>query len=115
MSTNYNDLQRAGKKIIGSIEDNLERRSEEKAQEFVDKFNRTRGLWGFLHIGIFVELLVVFGVFFGLKFNLSTPIAMLAGAIIGVIWWNAKFTKSNPFISSVLAFSISSGLLIAVK
>ena len=109
--TSYNDLKRAGQKVFDSIEDGLERRSDEKAQDLVNRFNQTRGLWALLHIGIFVGVLVSVGTFVGVKFGLSTGVSMIVGAVAGVVWWKADFTITRPFISSVLAFIASVGFL----
>jgi hypothetical protein len=104
---NYNDLKNAGAKLATAFEENLDKKSEEKAQKIVDKFNNSRGLWALLHIGIFIEIILMSAMFLGLIFKLSTATSMLLGSAIAVAWWRAGFTKNHPLISSIFALVIS--------
>jgi hypothetical protein len=105
--TNYNDLKNAGTKLVIAFEENLDKKSEEKAQKIIEKFNNSRGLWALLHIGIFIEIILMGAMLFGLLFKLSTPISMLLACAIAVTWWRADFTKNHPLISSILAVVVS--------
>ncbi len=105
MATNWKTLESATKNVFNAVENTLESRSQEKAQALVDSFNRTRGLWIFLHIPGFLLLVssVVPIVMSVLKVGFF--IALIPGLIAGVVWWKARFTQNHPFLAFLLTIA----------
>jgi hypothetical protein len=112
--TNYNDLKRAGQNIVKGIEDDLEKRSEEKAQKLVEKFNGTRGFWVLPHISGW--MFVAAGVYSTLNTLFKVPVFIAAaiGFGVAVMWWNAEYTKRHPFFGYLIAIAIAFGPIFLV-
>lgn len=105
MATNWKTLEGAAKNVFNAVENSLESRSQEKAQVLVDSFNRTRGLWIFLHIPGFLLLVSGVGTIAMSVLKVGFFIAMIPGLIAGVVWWKANFTRSHPFLAFLLTIA----------
>ena len=102
MSYNFNDLEKGGKHLVNTIEGRLENHSQAKADAFVEKLSRTRGLWVFPHIGGFALIFICVGVGTGVVLKTSSWPIYIGGFVAALMWWKAPFTREHPFWSFII-------------
>lgn len=99
-----NDLKNIGE----SIENKLQKRSQERGEELANKIIANtangRGLWIFMLWPAFFLITIQVASAINVFFGVNMLIAIGIGLAVSYAWYKTDFTILHPFWSSVLAF-----------